>query len=194
MALDLNVTRTAVVLIDLQNWTLARSLAPHSAATIVQNSVRLANTVQAAGGIVVLVRVAFSPDYADMLQTPVDAVLKLPEGGIPDEALAFHPDIAPINANVTITKRQWSAFYGTELDLQLRRRGIKTVIIGGVATNFGVESTARDAWHHHYAVVVAEDASASLDESMHRFAIEKILPRVARIRSTAEILAALGKT
>ncbi|MGO9757626.1 MAG: isochorismatase family protein, partial [Roseiarcus sp.] len=92
---------------------------------------------------------------------------------------------------IVITKRQWGAFYGTELDLQLRRRGIGTVVLAGVATNFGVESTAREAWQHNYAVVVAEDAVTSLSEELHRFSIDKILPRIARVRSTAEIVGAL---
>ena len=61
----------------------------------------------------------------------------------------------------------------------------------GVSTNFGVESTARDAWQHNYAVVIAEDASSSYAPELHRFSIEKILPRIARVRATAEILAAL---
>ena len=104
----------------------------------------------------------------------------------------FPPEIAAIPADLTITKRQWSAFFGTELDLQLRRRGITTVVLGGIATNFGIESTARDAWFQNYAVVVAEDAASSLDAELHRFSIEKILPRLARVRSTAEIVAALA--
>jgi nicotinamidase-related amidase len=45
-----------------------------------------------------------------------------------------------------VTKHQWGAFYGTDLDVQLRRRGIQTIVLGGVATNIGVESTARQAW------------------------------------------------
>ena len=95
-----------------------------------------------------------------------------------------------LDADVVITKRQWSAFHGTELDLQLRRRGVTTVVIGGVMTNFGMGSTARDAWQHNYAVVVAEDACSSLNPDMHRFAVENILPRVARVRSSAAIAAA----
>ena len=77
----------------------------------------------------------------------------------------------------------------SELDLQLRRRGINTIVLAGIATNFGVESTARDAWFQNYSVVIAEDAASSLDAELHRFSIEKILPRLARVRSTAEIVA-----
>src|SRR3546814_10758135 len=61
-----------------------------------------------------------------------------------DEGLARPTDLR-------ITKHQWGAFYGTDLDLQLRRRRIETVVIGGIATNFGVESTARAAHEHGYA-------------------------------------------
>jgi len=190
--MNLNSRRTALVLIDLQNWILSQPLAPHAADVVVRNAVSLSRAIRAGGGVVALIRVAFSPGYPDKLNVPVDATVKLPEGGIPEAALAYNSEIERAGADFVITKRQWSAFYGTELDLQLRRRGIETIIIGGVSTNFGVESTARDAWQHNYAVVIAEDASSSADESMHRFAIEKILPRVSRVRTTAQILEALG--
>jgi nicotinamidase-related amidase len=187
---DLDPRQTALVIIDPQNWTLGMPIAPHSASTVVSNASRLARSLQAAGGTIILTRAAFSAGYADALRQPVDIALPLPEGGLPPEALAFSSafDIEP---DVVITKRQWSAFHGTELDLQLRRRGIDTLVLGGVMTNFGVESTARDAWQHSYSVIVAEDASSSIHTDMHRFSIETILPRVARVRATADILASL---
>jgi nicotinamidase-related amidase len=92
-----------------------------------------------------------------------------------------------------ITKRQWSAFHGTELDLQLRRRGIRNLVLGGIATNFGVEPTARDAWQLGYATVVAEDACTSLGAPLHEFAITATLPRVSRVRMVADIVAALAR-
>jgi len=188
----LDVAHTALVMIDPQNWTLGMPISPHAADTVVGNAVMLARAVRAAGGMVALTRAAFSPGYADMLRTPVDMALNVPASGIPPQALAFRAEMKALDAEVVITKRQWSAFHGTELDLQLRRRGMTTVVIGGVMTNFGVESTARDAWQHNYAVVVAEDACSSLNPDMHRFAVEKILPRVARVRSSAAIAATCG--
>ena len=89
--------------------------------------------------------------------------------------------------DLRITKRQWGAFHGTELDLQLRRRGVQTIVLGGVSTNIGVESTARQAWEHGYAIILAEDATTSQSAEMHKFAIENILPRISRISKTAEI-------
>ena len=111
-------------------------------------------------------------------------------GRVSAELSEIVPQIMSLPHDIIITKRQWGAFYGSELDLQLRRRGIDTLILGGIATNFGVESTAREAWQHNYGVVVAEDACSSIGD-LHQFSIEKIMPRLARIRSTAEILAAL---
>lgn len=186
----LDAARTALIVIDPQNWTMGMPVSPHSADQVVANVVSLAKAIRSAGGVVCLTRAAFSPGYADMLRVPVDIALPAPEGGIPPQALAFRPEVEALQADVIITKRQWSAFYGTEFDLQLRRRGIGTIVIAGVMTNFGVESTARDAWQHNYAAIVAEDACSSLSPEMHHFSVEKILPRVARVRSSAVIAAA----
>jgi nicotinamidase-related amidase len=141
--------RTAIIGIDLQNWTLGLPVAPRTGDEVVSAFVQIARTLKSAGGTVVLSRAAFSPGYADLLQAPVDVPLRVPEGGIPETALAFKPEIAALDADIVVTKRQWSAFFGTELDLQLRRRNIDTLIVGGVMTNFGVESTARDGWQNN---------------------------------------------
>jgi nicotinamidase-related amidase len=70
----------------------------------------------------------------------------------------------------------------------LRRRSIKTIVLCGIATNFGVESTARDAWERNYEITFAEDAMSSFDAEAHAFAIKRIFPRLGRVRSTAEVL------
>jgi nicotinamidase-related amidase len=116
----------------------------------------------------------------------------LPPGGMPKDWSDYAAELAAIEPDLWITKHQWSAFHATGLDLQLRRRGITHVIFGGIATNFGVESSARDAWQHNYTAVIAEDACSSVGPGLHEFAIEKTLPRVSLIRSSDEIVAALG--
>jgi nicotinamidase-related amidase len=166
-------------------------LAPYGAAQIVENAVALGRKLKEAGGTVVLVNVAFANDSADRLTQEVDVPTPVPVGGMPAEWAEFVPEVSSLLADVIVTKRQWSAFYGTELDLQLRRRGVGTIVLGGVVTNFGVESTARDAWQHNYSVVIAEDACASRSADLHQFSVENVLRRVARVRSTAEILAGL---
>jgi nicotinamidase-related amidase len=189
--LALDPRTTALVLIDLQKGIVARELAPHSAARVLQNAHDLGRRFNDTGGLVVLVHVAFAADAADRLRQPVDAPMPVPPGGLPGDWADFAPEITDVRAGVVITKRQWSAFHGTELDLQLRRRGVSSIVLGGIATNFGVESTARDAWQHGYDVVIAEDACTSTGAGLHEFSIEKILPRVARVRSTADVLAGL---
>lgn len=99
----------------------------------------------------------------------------------------------PREGDIVITKRQWGAFYGTELDLQLRRRHIRTLILGGIATNFGVESTARDAYERGYEQVFVEDAMAAPTAEAHRFAVTTILPRIGLVRSTEHVLNALRR-
>jgi nicotinamidase-related amidase len=192
MSITLDPRTTALVLIDLQKGILGMPLAPHDATKVVEKSAALGKALKAAGGAVILVKVAFANDYADAPSQEVDEPSRMPPGGLPAEWSEFVPEIDALHADVVITKRQWSAFYGTELDLQLRRRRIKTIVLGGVATHIGVESTARDAWQHHYNVVIAEDACSSMGAELHQFSVEKILRRVARVRSTAEILAGLA--
>jgi nicotinamidase-related amidase len=189
--LELDPRRSALVTVDLQNGTLGMPLAPHAAPEILARAARLIARAAEARMTIIRIRIAFSPNYADRLSQPVDLPLNLPPGGLPAEWSEPAPALADLPVDLVITKRQWSAFHGTELDLQLRRRGITTVVLGGVMTNFGVEATARDAYHHNYAVIVAEDLCASFSAELHGLAIQHILPRIARVRGSAEIMAAL---
>jgi nicotinamidase-related amidase len=90
-------------------------------------------------------------------------------------------------SDVLITKRQWGAFHGTELDLQLRRRGVATMVLAGITTNMGVESTARQAWEHGYSVVIAADATSANSAEMHNFALKFIFSRISRVVESADL-------
>jgi nicotinamidase-related amidase len=180
---------TALISIDLQGFIISRPVAPHSAQQVIENTAAIAKSLKAAGGTTVFVTVGFSADYADAVNQLTDEPIAFPQGGLSAEALREPPEIADLTPDVRITKHQWSAFYGSELDLQLRRRGIRTVILTGIATNFGVEATIRDAFAHNYAVIAAEDAMTTFTAEMHAFACERIFPRLSRIRKTADILA-----
>lgn len=188
-ALQLDPQHTTLVLIDLQKGVLQRSTAPHSAADVLARSARLATAFRTVGAPVVLVRVAFSADGADALKQPTDASMA---GGphAPDWDVVA-PELGQDERDIRITKHQWGAFYGTELDLQLRRRGVHTVVLGGIATNFGVESTARDAYEHGYGLVLVEDAMAGLSVEAHTFACTTIFPRLGRVRTTHDVLDAI---
>ncbi|HEV2692884.1 MAG TPA: hydrolase [Verrucomicrobiae bacterium] len=183
---SLDPKTTALVLIDLQKGIISRPLAPHSGADIVKNGSNLAAKFRHAGATVVLVNIAFSPDGNDILRQPVDKPNPTPPGGYPPDFSELADGLKQ-SGDICITKRQWGAFHGTELDLQLRRRGIQTIVLAGVATNIGVESTARQAWEHGYAIILVEDATTSRSVEMHNFAINNILPLIAKISKTAEI-------
>src|ERR1700677_1297967 len=140
--------RTALVLIDLQRGITGMPTAPHSGPDVVKNAALLAEQFRKMGSPGALVRVAFSPDGKDALKPEADAPHRM--GALPPDWAEIVPEIGPYDGDIVITKHQWGAFYGTELDLQLRRRGITKIVIGGIATNFGVESTARDAFELGY--------------------------------------------
>lgn len=184
--LTLPAASTALVLIDLQNGIMGFQTQPRSPAEVVAASKAVAQRFRAAGAHVVLVNVDFAPGYADALKAPVDQPSQLPPGGLPPTFADIVEGLAE-PGDLRVTKKQWGAFYGTDLDLQLRRRGVTTIVLGGVATNQGVESTARAAHEHGYAVVLAEDLCAGRDAEMHSFAFERIFPHLSRVVKAAEI-------
>jgi nicotinamidase-related amidase len=181
---------TALVLIDLQKGILPYAGGPYTGTQVLGTSAALAKRFRAAGSPVVLVRVGWAPDFADAPKQPVDQPVHMP-GGLPADWMEFPAELAVADTDILVTKRQWGAFYGTELDLQLRRRGIKTIVLGGISTSIGVESTARFAWELGYALILAEDAMSAQTAEQHTYSTKTILPRLGLVRSTAEILAAL---
>jgi nicotinamidase-related amidase len=184
--INLDPKRTALVLIDLQQGIASMPLAPRLGDEVVETAKALAARFREAGAPVVLVHVGWAADGADRPSSNVDRPMQLPPGGLPPEWMEFVPALEEAG-DIRIHKRQWGAFTGTPLDLHLRRRGISTVVLGGIATNFGVESTARHAWELGYDLIVAEDATASRSAELHDFAIANIFPQIARIRRSDEL-------
>lgn len=180
LMLQVNPLKTALVLIDLQKGIIGRELFPYTAEQVVQNAKGLAESFRAVGAPVVLVNVGFSKDFSDALRQEVDQPFPSPPAGLPANFMELADGLVK-PGDILVTKRQWGAFYGTELDLQLRRRGIQTIVLGGIATNMGVESTARQAWEHGYTLIIAEDVTASLSAEMHNFAFNTIFPRLSRV-------------
>jgi nicotinamidase-related amidase len=186
--MNLDPTTTALIVIDLQRGIVARQAAPHSAYEVVERCAKLADAFRERNALVVLVHVAFADDR-ERLKPDADSAQ--PAGPLPADWSDFVAEVAPRPGDVVITKRQWGAFYGTALDLQLRRRGIRTLVYGGIATNFGVESTARDAYERGFEQVFVEDAMSGLTAGAHEFAITTIFPRMGRVGSTDDVLSAI---
>jgi nicotinamidase-related amidase len=181
--MQLNAKSTALILIDLQKGVLGMPVQPHPAAQIYERSMALAGRLRNAGGLIVHVRVSFYPGFADALNLASEqptAYKSLPPGW--DE----FPEPIP-SSDVVITKRQWGAFYGTDLDLQLRRRGMRCIVLGGIATNIGVESTARSAMEHGYEQIFVEDLCSSVNAEMHAFSFKYIFPRMGQVGNSADL-------
>ncbi|MFK0115525.1 hydrolase [Streptomyces sp. NPDC090994] len=190
MALTALDPRTALVVIDLQAGILAAPVVPHSSADVLARSVELAEAFRARNLPVVLVRVSFAADGADAApgRTEAGSGGTRPEGwDVVAGELSGHP------GDITVTKHNWGAFHGTDLDVQLRRRGVTQIVLTGIATSIGVESTARAAHEHGYHVTLVTDAMSDMDERTHRNSVERIFPRLGETGTTADVLALLDR-
>jgi ureidoacrylate peracid hydrolase len=100
-------------------------------------------------------------------------------------------ELAPRAEDYLVPKHRWSAFHGTYLDLALRARSIGTVVLCGGSTDVGVAATAFAARDLDYNLVIAADACTSPEEDNHAQFMRRVFPRMARVRTTAQIVAML---
>ena len=186
-ALKLDPKKTALVLIDLQNGIVGRDTKPYSAADVVERSCKLTDAFRAKNAPVVYVRVLMS----DFLSLPADEVTNLPKD-IPAHMSEIAESAGMQKGDLLITKRHWGAFAGTELERELRSRGIETVVLAGIATNIGVESTLRQGTGLGFAFVTVEDACSTFSDEMQKFAFSAIFPRLSKVRTTQQVLDAIA--
>lgn len=174
---------TALVVIDLQKGIVQIPVA-HPIDAIVANAAKLARAFRARKLPVVLVNAAGMAPGRTNAGAPA---LAFPAGWtdlIPE--LEQQPD------DLLVTKYTWGAFHGTGLDMQLRRRGVTQIVLCGVATTAGAESTARAAHEHGYHVTLVTDAMTDRLAEAHRHSVEVIFPRLGEVGTTADVLARLG--
>jgi nicotinamidase-related amidase len=186
--LVIDPSKTALVAIDLQNAVVQMNPAPYAAAEVVSQNGRISNVLRARGGLVVWVRV----DINRAIRLPADVPMTFEGKHMPSELMEIVPSAGFQDGDLLITKYHWGAFAGTPLEEQLRARGIDTIILTGISTNMGVESTLRQGTGLGFAFIVAEDACSGRDADEHRFAFQNIFPRLATVRSVDEVLKALA--
>ena len=92
----------------------------------------------------------------------------------PDSWAGDFYKIRPTEKDVIVTKHRFSAFQDTDLDLILRSRGIRTLIMTGIATNVCVESTARDGFFRDYYIVFTSDCTATYSKEDHEGTLNNI--------------------
>jgi nicotinamidase-related amidase len=179
---------TALVLIDLQNGITALPTA-HPADDIVLRSAALADAFREHHLPVVATRVGFSADGGDVVRTRT--VANTPMVTFGPEGTVMRPELRLNENAILITKRGWNAFYGTELDLQLRRRGISGIVLAGISTSVGIESAARAAAERDYQLTIVTDAVTDTDLGAHNNSLNVIFPKIAELATTDEVVAAL---
>ncbi|MCM3642589.1 MULTISPECIES: isochorismatase family protein [Priestia] len=178
---DIDFTKTALVLIDLQ-----KGIVPIGGDEIVEKSVQLVNRFREQNGFISFVRVDFQ-DGKDALTPETDQKPSALQERPADWA-EFDPRLNVQETDYIVTKRQWGAFFGTDLDLQLRRRGIDTIVLCGIATNIGVESTAREAFQYGYNQIFVTDAMATFTKEEHEATLSYIFPKIGKLRTTQQFL------
>ncbi len=178
--------RTALVVIDMQRGIMGRATV-HPTADVLARVVELVDAFRKASQPVVLVNVGFAADRADALQPRADVPVQL--SGLPPDFSNLVDELQADPArDILVTKHQWGAFYGTDLDLQLRRRHVTGIVLCGISTSIGVESTARSAFEHGYNLTFASDAMTDTSAEAHENSLTRIFPRIGEVDSTKAIV------
>jgi nicotinamidase-related amidase len=186
MTIELEQT-PALVVIDLQSGIVAYPTV-HPIDQVISNSAKLAEAFRAKGLPVVLVNV----DGGAPGRTERSKASGRPAGGsIPAEATVIVPELNQQPSDLTVTKRTLGAFLSTDLDAQLRAAGATQIVLTGVSTTSGVESTARSAYELGYHVGFVLDAMTDMVEEAHDMSIKHQFPKLGELGTTDEVLAAL---
>jgi nicotinamidase-related amidase len=185
MAITALDPKTALILIDLQKGIVAYSTA-HPADEVVRHAAALADAFRRHDLPVVLVNAAGgAPGRTEQAH---------PRGEFPAGWTDLVPELNQQPEDHTVTKRTWGAFTNTGLDEHLKKLGATQVVVAGIATSIGVESTARQAHELGFNVTLATDAMTDMSLDAHNNSITRIFPRLGETGTTWEIVALLDST
>jgi nicotinamidase-related amidase len=175
---------TALIVIDLQKGIVALPTA-HPADQVIQHAYELADAFRQRGFPVILVNVAGAPPGR------TEQVLSVAQR--PEVWGDLVPELNRQPEDHTVTKRTWGAFTNTDLESRLKKLGVTQVVIAGIATSIGVESTARQAYELGFNVSLAVDAMTDKNVDAHVNSITRIFPRLGETGTTLEIVDLLGR-
>ena len=171
--------KTALVIIDLQRGIVAMDTA-HPIAGVVQRSSALADAFRHHGLPVVLVNVDGVP--------PGRTARSRLRGALPAGFADLIPELNQQPSDHVVTKQTAGAFTKTDLEAHLRSLGVTQIVLAGVATSMGVESTARQAHELGFNVALATDAMTDMDGEVHANSVTKVFPRLGETAATADVL------
>lgn len=176
---------TALIVVDLQSG-LVGSAFIHPIEEIVARACSLINAFRRRHLPIVLVNVdGVAPGRTERPRH---------SGPFPDGWTNLLPELGRQPDDIVVTKRTWGAFASTDLESELRARGVTQVVIAGVATGTGVESTARQAYEAGFNVTLAIDAMTDGRPNAHHYSIAHVFPRLGETGSTQAILDLLERT
>jgi nicotinamidase-related amidase len=170
--------KTALIVVDLQKGIVGSSFI-HPLAGVIERTQALLKVFRRLQLPVVLVNVAGGApgrtEHPRRFPT-------LPEG-----FADLIPELNRGSGDIVVTKRTWGAFASTDLEAQLKARGVTQVVITGVATGTGVESTARQAYEAGFHVTLATDAMTDARPEAHAYSLANVFPRLGETGTTHEI-------
>ncbi|PMS15666.1 hydrolase [Trinickia dabaoshanensis] len=170
---------TALVVVDLQNGIVGSSFV-HPIEGIVSRSRALLDAFRERGLPVVLVNVAgVAPGRTERQRRSEP---------YPDGWTEFIPELDQQPGDIVVTKRTWGAFASTDLEDRLKSMGVTQVVIAGVATGTGVESTARQAYEHGFNVTLALDAMTDARPEAHDYSIKNVFPKLGETGTAQDII------
>lgn len=189
----LNLQKTAFVMIDLQKGiALRQGLAPYSSQEVLEKNEQIAQKLANTDATIVCVHVK---NYGPEALHPQTDNRPIQSGHVPEDfsdfilPLATDPQIKNV---IHVKKHNWGAFFGTDLDVQLRRRGIDTILLSGIATTIGVDTTAREAYQLGYQVITIEDAMTDFNGQLHQDIVEHIFKRLGKVWTSDQVIASLN--
>jgi nicotinamidase-related amidase len=195
---------TALVLFDALNGYLhpdnpakVRFLAERN---IIPNLQRLLAGARNAGMTVFYPSGAHAADGSDSVDRLTDTDMELGAGGSVEKPIRPHfykgsreaeiaPELAPDKGDVVVPKQRWSSFFQTNFDLQLRVRGLDTIVIAGGSTDVGIASTVFAARDLDYGIVVIRDGCYSTRGPNNDFFMDRVFPRMGRVMTVDEAVA-----
>ena len=172
---------------------------------VVDNAVRLMNAARRHGILIYYAMANHRPDGESRSLLLTDTDMRLRPWPNDDCNPAVHgategsweqkviEEIAPQPQDYIIPKYRWSTFHQTYFDLALRSRGIDTIIVSGGAVDVGVASTVYSARDHDYNIIVVRDACSNSHEDSMTALMNTVFPRLARVRTTDQVLEMIRK-
>lgn len=185
MALTQLDTNSALLVVDLQKGIIAAPLVD-PIEDVVAQATALIREFRARALPVVLINVAgTAPGRTEQPRRL--------SGELPPGFTDFIPALDRQPSDIVVTKRSWGAFAGTDLETRLRQIGVTQVVVIGVATGTGVESTARQAYEAGFNVTLAIDAMTDMRREAHTYSIEHVFPRLGETGTVREIIGLLAQ-